>query len=405
MNEISVSAFSGPIPIAAIWASRRFPIRRSFCSRRYRAGPASGSTTRCGERAAAVAACSTRDGTGFRSGPYGRFWAAIFPFAKGCLANPLRQGRRCSHSIFCGTIWSPTSGPATVIRHLRHHPLRNMDFTKSWARRLRRQYILLPQTIGPYASEEARRKAARSMSAAGLIFARDRMSFDCARELLPPKPVERTIDAAFFLPYEKTAFDGEKTKVGINISGLLWHGGYTRNNQFGLRSDYSRTMLGILDAFSSRQDVELHLISHVIGRPDFVDEDTHVVGKLRARYPRAIVAPAFRTPVEAKSYIAGMDFFAGARMHACIAAVSSGVPVYPLAYSRKFNGLFVETLGYPEMGDLTVMDSDEITAGLLAAFGRSDLKKRIEQIDRQIVGPEKERMIGKLSEYILRNEF
>ena len=52
------------------------------------------------------------------------------------------------------------------------------------------------------------------------------------------------------------------------------------------------------------------------------------------------------------------------------------------------------------------MDSEEITAGLLAAFGkRSDLKKRIEQIDRQIVGPEKERMIGKLSEYILRNEF
>lgn len=101
-----------------------------------------------------------------------------------------------------------------------------------------------------------------------------------------------------------------------------------------------------------------------------------------------------------------MDFFAGARMHACIAAVSSGVPVYPLAYSRKFNGLFVETLGYPEMGDLTVMDSDEITAGLLAAFGkRSDLKERIERIDRQIVGPEKERMIGKLSEYILRNEF
>ena len=84
----------------------------------------------------------------------------------------------------------------------------------------------------------------------------------------------------------------------------------------------------------------------------------------------------------------------------------NGATVYPLAYSRKFNGLFVETLGYPEMGDLTVMDSDEITAGLLAAFGkRSDLKKRIEQIDRQIVGPEKERMIGKLSEYILRNEF
>ena len=89
------------------------------------------------------------------------------------------------------------------------------------------------------------------------------------------------------------------------------------------------------------------MFSLVFGRPVFVVVVSLVVGILRARYPRAIVAPAFRTPVEAKSYIAGMDFFAGARMHACIAAVSSGVPVYPLAYSRKFNGLFVETLGYP----------------------------------------------------------
>lgn len=163
-------------------------------------------------------------------------------FAKGCLANPLRVGTPLFALDFlrydlvagigAGDSYSDIYG---ITR------FRNMDFTKSWARRLRRQYILLPQTIGPYASEEARRKAARSMSAAGLIFARDRMSFDCARELLPQKPVERTIDAAFFLPYEKTAFDGEKTKVGINISGLLWHGGYTRNNQFGLRSDYFRT--------------------------------------------------------------------------------------------------------------------------------------------------------------------
>lgn len=113
--------------------------------------------SRCG-----VAACSTRDGNGFRSGPYGRFWAAIFPHSQRDV-SPTRSGsgRRCSHSIFCGTIWSPTSGPATVIRTFTASPgFRNMDSPNSWARRLRRQYILLPQTIGPYASEEARRKAA-----------------------------------------------------------------------------------------------------------------------------------------------------------------------------------------------------------------------------------------------------
>ncbi len=37
-------------------------------------------------------------------------------------------------------------------------------------------------------------------------------------------------------------------------------------------------------------------------------------------------------------------------MHACIGAFSSGVPVVPLAYSRKFNGLF-ESLNYRHFGD------------------------------------------------------
>ena len=33
-------------------------------------------------------------------------------------------------------------------------------------------------------------------------------------------------------------------------------------------------------------------------------------------------------------------------MHATIGAISSGVPVIPVAYSRKFNGLY-DTLQYP----------------------------------------------------------
>ena len=41
--------------------------------------------------------------------------------------------------------------------------------------------------------------------------------------------------------------------------------------------------------------------------------------------PGTVLAPRFSTPSEAKTYIAGLDFFMGARMHACIAAFSSGV--------------------------------------------------------------------------------
>lgn len=48
-------------------------------------------------------------------------------------------------------------------------------------------------------------------------------------------------------------------------------------------------------------------------------------------------------------------------MHATIAAVSSGVAVVPLAYSRKFSGLFA-AVGYPLVGDCTKQDEGELVA-------------------------------------------
>ena len=278
---------------------------------------------------------------------------------------------------------------------------RNIDFTKQWSRRLHKKYILLPQTLGPFQSAEARKKAAYSMEHADLIFARDSMSYCCAQEMLPQKKIEQTIDVAFFLPYESSKYGSEKIRVGVNISGLLWEGGYTRDNQFGLKADYRQTTLSVLDYFSRQKNVELHLIVHVIADPHSIDEDTHVIEALRLKYPQAIVAPRFKTPVEAKSYISGMDFFTGARMHACIAAISSGVPVYPQAYSRKFNGLFRDTLGYDALGDLKNCQTEEVLAGMCKAFEqREALSVGIKKIIHQVINPEKEKMIEKLSEYV-----
>jgi polysaccharide pyruvyl transferase WcaK-like protein len=91
-----------------------------------------------------------------------------------------------------------------------------------------------------------------------------------------------------------------------------------------------------------------------------------------------ILAPRFDSPSEAKSYIAGMDFFMGARMHACIAALSSGVPVVPMAYSRKFKGLF-GALGYDYTVECTTESADAIETRIVAAFeARGALKEEVQ---------------------------
>ena len=63
-----------------------------------------------------------------------------------------------------------------------------------------------------------------------------------------------------------------------------------------------------------------------------------------------------------------MDFFMGARMHSTIGAFSARVPVFPMAYSRKFNGLFEDTLNYPYMCDMKSQTDNEILDGIKAAF-------------------------------------
>ena len=47
---------------------------------------------------------------------------------------------------------------------------------------------------------------------------------------------------------------------------------------------------------------------------------------------------------EIKGVIGMCDFFVGSRMHACIGALSQGIPCVGVAYSMKFRGVF-ESVG------------------------------------------------------------
>ncbi|MGB3247410.1 MAG: polysaccharide pyruvyl transferase family protein, partial [Sulfitobacter sp.] len=59
----------------------------------------------------------------------------------------------------------------------------------------------------------------------------------------------------------------------------------------------------------------------------------------------------------------------------CIAAFSSGVPVIPMAYSRKFEGLF-GTIGYTRTVDCTSQSADTIHNAIVQGYiDRGTLKR------------------------------
>lgn len=232
--------------------------------------------------------------------------------------------------------------------------------------------VLAPQTIGPFNGWAARLLAKQVMARSKSVFARDHLSSDYLKDMGVAGNTHEAIDVAFKLPFTRKAFERNgKTRVGINVSGLLFSGGYTGSNQFGLTVDYPTVIRKLIGWFQSQADVEVHLIPHVIEPHMQVEDDVAVSQKLANEFPGVIVAPVFTRPSEAKSYIAGMDFFTGARMHACIAAFSAGVAVVPMAYSRKFRGLF-GTLGYQKISDLTKDSNEMIHKEVMLHFSKRE---------------------------------
>lgn len=228
--------------------------------------------------------------------------------------------------------------------------------------------ILSPQTIGPFTRQPQSWLAAAMMRRAEIVFARDTASLEAARKLAPEADNRLAVDVAFALPFTRAA-KGPGTRVGINVSGLLYGGGYTGRNEFGVTIDYREFTHALVEAMLARPGVTVELISHATSRDMPEDDDARAVEKVAAAFPAARAIAPFPSPSAAKSHISGLDFLVGARMHATIAAYSSGVPVVPVSYSRKFEGLF-GSLSYPWLVPVKGMTTEEALAFTLDAFDR-----------------------------------
>lgn len=237
--------------------------------------------------------------------------------------------------------------------------------------------VVAPQTIGPFTKRWSSLLSLLSLRLSALVATRDAKSSAALGALGYRGAFIEASDVALRLPFDPPAprVDGGPLRVGINVSGLLMAGGYTGKNELGIALDYPGLIRRLITGFQA-QGAEVHLVPHVIVRegPMVKEDDYRASQALAAEFAGTVLAPAFDSPSQAKTYIAGLDFFMGARMHACIAAFSSGVPVVPMAYSRKFAGLF-GTIGYERTVDCTTEASEAIEAKIFAAFAARDALK------------------------------
>lgn len=233
--------------------------------------------------------------------------------------------------------------------------------------------VLSPQTIGPFTRQGYKQLGAVALRSCDTVLSRDEQSLAVARKLAPRARNEMSVDVAFMLPFVDRSAErgGAKLRVGINASGLLYHQAESGTNRFGLSYDYAEFTRKLLAELTARDDVEVHLVPHATSKTDPTDDDNRLADRLQVDFPSVIRVPAFDGPSQAKSYISSLDFLVAGRMHACIGAFSSGTPVVPVAYSRKFSGLF-GLLEYDHILPMKDMTEDGAVAFVLAELARHD---------------------------------
>lgn len=259
---------------------------------------------------------------------------------------------------------------------------------KLWVEKLGVPLILMPQTIGPFENKKLLKQALKAIENSTRVYSRDLLSNDFVKKYLPEKEIFITTDLALALPYKRKKNMSRKCRVGINVSGLLWNGGFIKNNQFGLTVEYPKYIIGLIEKLIDLK-YEVHIIPHVTEVcENSQDGDLKVTEYLKKEYPILNIAPTYTSPIDVKNYIASMDVFTGARMHSTVAAFSSYVPTVPFAYSRKFQGLY-ENIGYKYLINGKQLSTQEaIDTTILYINHRDDLENDVERcmqnVNRQL---------------------
>jgi colanic acid/amylovoran biosynthesis protein len=262
--------------------------------------------------------------------------------------------------------------------------------TKALAIAAGRPLLLSPQTVGPFSRQPHTAAAVWAMRHAEAIVVRDEPSAAEVKRLAPRARCVLATDVAFALPYADRSKErgGLRPRVGINVSGLLFNEALSGRNKFGLDLDYAALTHQLMEDFRSR-GAEVHLFTHANAHEPS-DDDAGVVDEVAAQYPWAIRVPDFPGPSEAKSFISSLDFMTSGRMHACIGAVSSGTPAVPIAYSRKFRGVF-GLVDYPWMIDVAGKSTEDARAFILDSYDRrgelaSACRRSMEKVDSLLDG-------------------
>ncbi len=225
------------------------------------------------------------------------------------------------------------------------------------------------------------------------IFAREIITYDYLKEILPESEFSLIPDMAFMLEdvFEKNIVIEELKQKSNNVYGIT-----VRQWNFPNSSNPKEMMENYIDSLTEFMDYQIENHNSFVFAPQVIvgyANDTDVAKKIRKKlkHPEGfLIIEDDLSPVEIKTLISNFDYFIGTRMHSNIFATSMGIPTIAIAYEKKTNGI-MHTVDL----DNYVIEMDQINIDILKEKAnmqkdndkqvRVELKINIKKIRQEIL--------------------
>jgi len=211
-----------------------------------------------------------------------------------------------------------------------------------FAKKLKKPVFLMAGTLGPY-KEQDMSLARKVLNQIDAITVREPESLSYLKKGLGlSRGVHLTADPAFLLDAQEVDFlkdrmeQEQKPKIGFSLSS-----GIIRYAQLDFNT-HLKSYINVINELTVRQGFEAVLLPHCTDRIEAGNDDRQVCDLIYRNCKKrdSIIYPGIDlNACEIKYVISRCAVFVGERMHATIAALSSGIPTLSVSYSTKSVGI------------------------------------------------------------------
>lgn len=226
---------------------------------------------------------------------------------------------------------------------------------------LRKPVVIYAEGLGPFRSRAAKMLSKWFFSRCSYISVRDEQSKLNLRSIGITRDVDVVADSAFLLKQDfqgiPAASASDKPLFGIAVSKLATEYGFGHGAGVDAYSAFLTFTAEIIDWLIEDYKANVILMPHVVqvNRNDFKTAQD-IRDQVKRKDAVEIIGSEFNAS-QLKAFISRCDLLIASRMHAAIAALSSGVPVIGIGYSHKMKGV-LSLMDYSYVIDIKTLDRD-----------------------------------------------